>query len=67
MRRLTPAQRVHAICAFVVPIVLVLLFAPAPQRDAARETVPSCEHLTHDGADSQALAACRDALAVAGD
>jgi hypothetical protein len=67
MRRLTPAQRVHAICAFVVPIVLVLLFAPATQRDVARETVSSCEHLAHAGADPQALAACRDALAVADD
>jgi hypothetical protein len=28
--RLTPSQRIHAICAFVVPIVLVLMFAPWP-------------------------------------
>lgn len=34
MLRFTPAQRVHAVCAFVVPIVLVLMMAWSLPRTA---------------------------------
>lgn len=34
MLRFTPAQRVHAVCAFVVPIVLVLMAAWSLPRTA---------------------------------
>ncbi|MBA4742393.1 MAG: hypothetical protein H2060_06760 [Azoarcus sp.] len=65
MPRLTPAQRIHAICALIVPIVLVLMFAPAFEPAAPRELVPACEKLTHQAHELSATH-CRDELVVAG-
>ena len=43
MLRLTPTQRIHAVCALVVPIVMVLMVAPSPaERATATAAEPNC-------------------------
>lgn len=64
MPTLTPAQCIHAICAFIVPIALVLMFAPASKPVAPREQAPSCETVAHKAHELSA-ARCRDELVVA--
>lgn len=42
LMQLTPTQRIHALCAFVVPIVLVLMFAPARTAREASGPLAAC-------------------------
>jgi len=59
--RLTPSQRVHAVCAFVVPIVLVLMFAPGPEARGHAGQKPSVERC----ADAHLPSHCEAPTAIA--
>lgn len=41
--RLTPTERVHAVCALVVPLALVLMYAPGKEQPlTASESLERC-------------------------
>lgn len=61
--QLTPTQRIHAVCAFLVPIVLVLMFAPA--RTALEEPAPLAPCVTTADAARTACAEASPAAVVA--
>ncbi|MDX5363186.1 MAG: hypothetical protein LPJ94_14035 [Thauera sp.] len=66
MLPLTPAQRVHAVCAFVVPIVLVLMAAWSLPQASSRQ-VEACADVAAFANDTpQARQACVEALSDSG-